>query len=486
MASEAYKRAISTFKGRLIPPYQNRGVAWMLSRELSQGSVKGGMMCDEMGLGKTAQTIAMMLGNPVKRTLIVVPKSVLNQWVGEIGRFAPGFSVGIWDSTKPEIANYDVVFTTYGMTMNRHKFDDMTYLHRFEWGRIILDEAHEIRNKKSKAHQSLIRIRSNIRWVLSGTPVFNSMHDFVALGEFIGIPGKYIQADPSNIRKSYIMRRTKADVAEHNSRLALPPCEFENVELDMLPEERDIYVSAYTEARNIILDIFRNSENVAAHSMNILEQLLRIRQTMVHPQVYIDGVSKKGDDEHYDFEHKTAKFEYLERNVRSHPNEKTLIFCQFIREMDLICEMFSDYKVFRLDGSVSMDQRSQYISQFNRYDGKTIFVIQIKAGGVGLNLQSATRVYLTAPSWNPATELQAIGRSHRTGQTQKVYVKKLIYRLDDDTPSVEQSMMELQGSKSKITAEVLNDPRIEKDIPQTNQKGISIRSIRKLFSKSID
>lgn len=485
MIPEAYKLAQSTFKGRLIAPYQNRGVLWMLGRELSPGSVKGGMLCDEMGLGKTAQTVATMLGNPVNRTLIVTPRSVNTQWIQEISRFAPKLSVGVWDSDKADISKYSVVLTTYGMLVNRKKFDDMTYVHRFHWDRIILDEGHEIRNRRSKTHQSVMTLRGTIRWILSGTPVFNSMMDFVALSSFLGIPGKFVQADPTKIRHSYILRRTKGDVAEHNPRLKLPPCVFENVELNMYPEEFDMYRSAYMEAREYVKSAMK-SENVAAHTMNILEHLLRVRQVMIHPSIYVQGVNTKGEDEIEEYSGRSRKLEYLNASVREHPKEKTLIFCQFRREMALISEMFSDYqKVFMLDGSITGSMRDSLIAQFKNYEGGCIFVIQVKAGGVGLNLQCATRVYLTAPSWNPATELQAIGRSHRTGQTQRVYVKKLVYSLDEETPSVEESMVQLQSSKSKITAEVLNDPRIEKDIPVSNKKDISIREIRKLFAKEI-
>ena len=113
-----------------------------------------------------------------------------------------------------------------------------------------------------------------------------------------------------------------------------------------------------------------------------------------------------------------------------------------------------------------------------------MFVIQIKSGGQGLNLQEATRVYITAPSWNPATELQAIARSHRTGQTHKVVVRKLIYAGTDELPSIEESMMELQGHKSVICSEVLNDPRLAGQIPACKKgttEALTIREIKKIF-----
>ena len=137
--------------------------------------------------------------------------------------------------------------------------------------------------------------------------------------------------------------------------------------------------------------------------------------------------------------------------------------------------------VFRIDGSVDKDARVQQIESFKKTPGGAVFIIQIKAGGQGLNLQEATRVYITAPSWNPATELQAIARSHRTGQTAKVYVKKLVCVGDELYPSVEESIIHLQGTKSIICAEVLNDPRLKQQIPIKSKCGVSLGDIVKIF-----
>jgi SNF2 family DNA or RNA helicase len=137
--------------------------------------------------------------------------------------------------------------------------------------------------------------------------------------------------------------------------------------------------------------------------------------------------------------------------------------------------------VFRIDGSVDKDERVRQIEGFKRTVGGASFVIQIKAGGQGLNLQEATRVYITAPSWNPATELQAIARSHRTGQTQKVYVKKLVCTGDDTYPSVEETIMNLQGHKSIICAEVLNDPRLIQQIPTRTRSTMTLADILNIF-----
>ena len=474
----AYKCAVSNLNGRLITPYQHEGVAWMLNRELDTKGLKGGFLCDEMGLGKTVQLIATMLGNPKPRTLIVVPKSVITQWASEITRFAPSLSVTIYNRDT-DFSKHNIVLATYGVTYVKGKNESVTPLHHVRWDRIILDEAHEIRNKNAKVSKSVKAIRSDIRWIVSGTPVFNSISDFVSLGEFVGIPRSISQGRTSDVRAKYVIRRTKDDLAKFNKRLELPPCDFENVELDMSPEEEEIYEEAFDEGREFIREIISSSGNTNMHTMEFLEKLLRIRQCMCYPQLYIKGVH---GDERDPWEGDTVKMKALFDSVQSHPKEKCIIFCQFIGEMDYIQSQL-EIPSFRIDGSISQNEREYQISEFKKSEGASAFVIQIKAGGVGLNLQEATRVYIMAPSWNPATELQAIGRSHRTGQTKRVVVKKFVYKgREGRYNSVEESMMALQGSKSKVSSEVLNDPRLASKIPGSCRDNISIREIRKIFS----
>jgi SNF2 family DNA or RNA helicase len=162
--------------------------------------------------------------------------------------------------------------------------------------------------------------------------------------------------------------------------------------------------------------------------------------------------------------------------------EKTLIFCQFKGEMDEIQKRLKKYRIYRLDGSVSKELRAERITEFRECQEGAVFIIQIKAGGVGLNLQEATRVYIMSPSWNPATELQAIGRCHRTGQTRNVYVKKFIY-VSDNPPSVEESIVKVQNQKALVCEEILNDNSVEVQIPGTaNTKGPSVKFIKDFFT----
>lgn len=490
--TECYQRATRTLKGRLISPYQHEGVAWLLDRETSTKGPRGGLLCDEMGLGKTVQLISAILGNPEGRTLVVCPKSVVGQWASEIEKFAPGLTVhvhqGLDRTTDYRTLTADVTVTSYGCCVVKStkahpiaKTDIMpTVLHSVPWKRLILDEAHEIREKKSKVTQSVKRLAGEIRWAVSGTPVFNSMKDFVSLAEFVGLASKTVECFPQKVREKYVLRRTKQDLAHVNDRLSLPPCDFENVELNMTPEEEVLYQEVFTEGREYIREVMASAGNANLHTMEFLARLLRVRQVMAHPQLYLDS---EGQGQKWDTE--TTKMKWMFREIERHPNEKTLIFAQFIGELDYCQSRVSaqGIPVFRIDGGVSQQGRDHQVQQFREAKPGAVMVVQIKAGGVGLNLQEATRVYITAPSWNPATELQAIGRAHRTGQVNKVVVRKLIYNQKEGAyNSVEHSMMALQGAKAVVTSEVLNDPRLAKAIPGAREgSGVTIRQIRSIF-----
>lgn len=479
---DQYTLAKNSLNGRLFAPYQREGVLWMLNMEDQKSGPKGGFLCDEMGLGKTVQLVSTMLGNPKPRTLIIVPKSIITQWVEEITRFAPHLSIGVFDGPDRKIEDVDVTIAPYTLlTLKGENADAKTPLHMVLWDRVILDEAHEIRNKKSKLFKSVCRLKTHIKWIVTGTPVFNSMEDFVSLSTFLGLSKTVVQGMTNKIKDIYILRRTKDDLAKINERLRLPPCYFENVELEMYPDEKQLYEIVFLEAQETIRDAFKNTVSLNAKNMVILECLLRARQCMIWPQMYLDGVAKQNETQPEKWVGRSKKMETLFEMVRSHPNEKSLIFCQFRGEMNYIQQQL-DCPVFRIDGAVPKEERVKQIEGFKKAPSGAVFIIQIKSGGQGLNLQEATRVYITAPSWNPATELQAIGRSHRTGQTQPVYVKKLIYKECPRFVSVEEEMMALQGHKSIVCSKVLNDERIEKQIPvnRTSAK-ISILDIKKIF-----
>jgi len=474
------------FQGRLIAPYQREGVKWMVQRE-NTGPIHGGFLCDEMGLGKTVQTIATILISGGS-SLIVAPRSVVSQWKSEIKKFAPILKVQVWDRSDA-LKDVDVVITSYAMIVPR-KVDGQraegTPLHNKRWQRVILDEGHEIRNRATQQFKSAIKLRAVARWILSGTPVFNSMKDFVTLCEFMGATKADVQRRYDWFRENLVLRRTKESVCQFNERLRLPPCDFQNVELEMYPEEKALYKQVFEESQDVVANVMKNTQ-LNQQMMYIMECMLRCRQVMIWPQMYLDGIAKKEEADPEPWTGRSKKMETLLSMIDEHPNESSLVFCQFMGEMDYLEEQLRNREivVYRIDGRRSKEERESIIKSF-RTDSKywaPVLLIQIKAGGVGLNLQEATRVYITTPAWNPATELQAIGRAHRTGQTKKVVIRKLVYTGEDGLPSIEESIMELQGHKAVVCGEVLNDQTFAAKLPKNVKSRMTVRELRRIFAR---
>jgi SNF2 family DNA or RNA helicase len=458
--------------------HQHAGVEWLVSRERAV-AYPGGFLCDEMGLGKTVQLIATMLQNPVARTLVIVPKSIVSQWRSEVEKFAPGVTVHLFDGAKRTVDREAQVTIAPYSVLPQRKGSPVCPLLNIQWGRVILDEGHEIRNAKSKTHIACNALSARIRWVVTGTPVFNSIKDFAALGSFIGIPRSHVQCYTDEIREKYLLRRTKADCV----RFTLPPCEIETVELDMNEKEEALYEQVWSRSQQTVSDIFASGgEN--QHQMDLIEALLRVRQVMAWPQLYIDGLARKEGLDPEAWSGGSVKMDTLIASIKSHPTEKTLVFAQFMGEMDEIHARLkaADFKVYRIDGGVDTERRATRIERFKKTDKPAVFIIQIKAGGVGLNLAEASRVYITTPAWNPATELQAIARAHRNGQLNKVHVKKLIYKGSEKLPSIEQSILDLQGHKSAVCADVLQDDRLRSQLPTAPKNGVTVRAVRKIFA----
>jgi len=246
----------------------------------------------------------------------------------------------------------------------------------------------------------------------------------------------------------------------------------------MYDEEQKLYDCVFMECQETISHVMRTAVSTEIRNMCILECLLRVRQMMIWPQLYLSGIAKKNEQPEQKWEHRTHKMDKLFMYVNSHPDEKSVIFCQYKGEMDYI-EKTLMCTVFRIDGSIEKDERHRRIELFTSAPSNSVLIIQLKCGGVGLNIQCATRVYIMSPYWNPSTELQAIGRCHRSGQKHEVYVKKFVYKDTKKCRSVDLAMMSLQGHKSIICADVLNDKRIEFQIPVKYET--SIDAIRNIF-----
>ncbi len=433
----------------ILEAHQEEGVQWLLNREKSKP--RGGILCDEMGLGKTVQMLDLMARNPKKHTLIVVPKSIVNQWKTEIEKFVPWMTVCVYNGSKRKFVQSDICICPYSVVVD---------LVDVLWNRVILDEGHEIRSPTSLLHKNCMRIKSEIKWILTGTPVFNTLRDFVSLCGFIGIPRKRVQAYSEEIHKEFLLRRVKSDLMS-----CTVPCDFQNIELEMYPDEKKLYDEVYDQ-------LFEYE--------NVLEGLLYCKQVCTWPQLYYDSMHKKFGGDRVRWTGSTAKMDSLICLIKRHTDEKTLVFTQFVGEAIEIQKRLQKIgrDTFILDGQTT--DRDVIIEKFKRSsDEGAVFIIQIKTGGVGLNLQEATRVYITQPAWNPATEMQAIARSHRTGQSKPVVVRKLVYT---DEASIENEIVELQGAKSKLCAHVLCDARVKSQVPNTTKaSNFALRIGKKLY-----
>jgi SNF2 family DNA or RNA helicase len=207
----------------------------------------------------------------------------------------------------------------------------------------------------------------------------------------------------------------------------------------------------------------------------------------INPQLYLDGMSKKTKENQGTWAGKVTKINKLLHRLSTHsPTDKTLIFCQFIKEMDFYEETLSENGIssVRLDGSMSLEERNIAVQQFKSSDTITVFLIQINTGGQGINLQVANKIYIMSPSWNPAIEYQAIGRAHRTGQLRNVDVVKFVISSGDpEIPFIEENIIKLQENKKRIIADILEDERIVNDGTRFNQQSdVSVYDLKGLFN----
>jgi len=495
MADEMYSLVLSTLKTSLIEPYQPEGVKWMLNKETEESYMfdelmpRGGILADEVGLGKTILSISVILGNCKPKTLVILPKSLVCQWESQLHQFAPSVPVYVIKTASENVViEKDGVYLISQSLLNcRNRTVGTSPVHKVNWDRIFIDEAHLLRNSKSKIFEACCMLTSDIKWALTATPVMNRMNDFVNIMKWIGVSQFLCQGEKDLVTNRFILRRTKEDVRMHNKTLKMTDC---TVQVQYLPfssfEEADFYLQVFNTERKKI----KNAQN--NNTTDLLEHLLRVRQLCIHPQLYLEGMSRKTGSSFGTWNHSSTKVSALIRSMKEQPrDDKTLIFCQFVKEMDIYAEVLEKegYNSVRLDGNMSTLERDSAVTRFKTDPAVTVFVIQINTGGQGINLQAANRIFIMSPNWNPAIEYQAIGRAHRTGQEKPVYVTKFcITSGDEKMPFIEENIIHLQERKKQIIANILNDQRIVYDgvIHDKNStplgSGLTAHDIRALFN----
>ena len=460
----------SGFSGELRH-YQRDGLGWM---DFLRKFGFGGCLADDMGLGKTVQVLALLEqrrqlrgangsnGNGQSNgkagpSLVVVPRSLVFNWKQEASKFTPALKVLDHTSVQRDkdakrFTDFDVILTTYG-TLRR----DAAYFKDVDFDYLILDEAQAIKNASSESAKATRLLRGGHRLALSGTPVQNHLGELWSLFEFLnpGMMGAAAafreagagvgsgESDPAarnllaKALRPFILRRTKEQVAKE-----LPEKTEQTLFCELEADQRKLYDELRDHYRTSLLDrIAREGLNKA--KIQILEALLRLRQAACHPGLIDKSRSKEG----------SAKLDTLLAHVAEVLDEghKVLVFSQFTSLLAIVRQRLDEQKTVYeyLDGKTR--DRQERVERFQNDPDCKLFLISLKAGGLGLNLTAAEYVFLLDPWWNPAVEAQAIDRAHRIGQTRQVFAYRLIAK---DT--VEEKVLQLQQSKKDLAEAIIS------------------------------
>lgn len=444
------------FVGQLRP-YQLEGLGWM---QFLAGFSLGGCLADDMGVGKTAQVLALLesrrvlceKGKLAKPSLAVVPKSLVFNWKQEVARFTP--QLRVLDHTglgrdASTIAEHDLVLTTYG-TLRR----DVPLLKDFDFDYVILDEAQAIKNAQTESAKAVRLLRGDHRLALSGTPVENHIGELWSLFEFLN-PGLLGNASIFKLAnggqrgldddtrailacglRPLILRRTKQEVAKD-----LPAKTEQTIYCELEPRERKLYNQLRQHYRESLLPQMEK-EGVAKTRIQVLEALLRLRQAACHPGL-VDQTHAR---------HSSAKLDLLFEQLQDVLQEghKALVFSQFTSLLAIVRKRLDAQSIpyEYLDGKTR--DREERAQRFQTDPACGLFLISLKAGGIGLNLTAADYVFILDPWWNPAVEAQAVDRTHRIGQQRQVFAYRLIAR---DT--VEEKVLALQDTKRQLADAIL-------------------------------
>lgn len=465
--------------------YQKKGFDWLYA--LYKNNM-GACLADDMGLGKTLQTIALLLkvappkspapamdafgqlslfgAQPVEETeqehmasLIVVPTSLIHNWMNEFTKFAPSLRIFVYTGTRrsrfgqPEqlAQSYDVILTTYGTLRN-----DVESFSKIGFRIVVLDESQYIKNRSSKTYSAVSMLNGKCRIALTGTPVENSLSDLWSQMNFLnkGLLGNYTffrkkyqlpiedQADEKAGEKlqllirPFILRRTKSEVAKD-----LPSLTEQVLYCTMTDEQHSVYESEKSIIRNAILDNIEK-RGVGNSSLIILRGLMRLRQLANHPALVKDIEN-----------HGSAKFDEIIDALSNLTAEKhkVLIFSSFVTHLEILKAEIEQrgWRYSMLTGKTH--DREKVIKKFQEDASVPIFLISLKAGGVGLNLTGADYIFIVDPWWNPAAEQQAVSRAHRIGQDKNVFVYRFVTE-----GTIEEKIQTLQEKKSALADKFIN------------------------------
>lgn len=444
-----------------LRPYQLAGFQWLVF--LNEAGW-GGILADDMGLGKTVQALAFFLHykkqHPDARFLVVCPTTLIYNWEAEINKFTPDMTYSIHHGPKRTsqqdvLTAKDITITTYG-TMR----SDIKMLKDVAFDYALLDESQSIKNPQSQVAKASLLLNTKNRLALSGTPVQNNTFDLFAQLHFLnpGILGsreffmnefatpidkfqeREIMDQLKKLTYPFLLRRTKEQVAKD-----LPDKTETLLYCEMGTEQRKIYEQYRNMYQSQILGMIEQ-QGMQKSQMHILQGLTKLRQICDSPAIL-------NEDERH--ENHSVKLEELSREITENTgNHKVLIFSQFLGMLGLIRAELEKQKIpfVYFDGSTTATEREKAIQKFQHEEDCRVFLISLKAGGIGLNLTAADYVYIVDPWWNPAVEQQAIDRTHRIGQTKNIFAYRLICK---DT--IEEKMLILQERKRALASDLVSE-----------------------------
>ena len=435
-----------------LRPYQQEGFQWM-SRLAHWGA--GACLADDMGLGKTLQSITLMQSRAAKGpSLVLMPTSVLHNWQQELRRFAPALNVSILNQQgadrKAMVNNADagdVVLSTYGLLVTEGEL-----LAQRTWATVVLDEAHTIKNRDTQTSKAAMQLQADFRLMLTGTPLQNHLSEIWNLFQFAnpGLLGSFqqftdrfilpIERDHDQERQRllrrllspFLLRRTKDDVLNE-----LPEKTEITLRVELSADEQALY-------DNLRQQAIANLEENPKSTLQTLAEITRLRQAACHPRLVNEKLQIPSS--------KTAAFLHLVEELRQ-SGHRALVFSQFTSHLALIREALDSEEIpyLYLDGSTSSAERDRLVRQFQTGD-EPLFLISLKAGGLGLNLTAADYVVHLDPWWNPAVEDQASDRAHRIGQERPVTVYRLIA-----AGTIEEKIIRLHQNKRSMADALLQD-----------------------------
>jgi non-specific serine/threonine protein kinase len=446
---------------RILRPYQVSGFQWLnYLREVGWG----GILADDMGLGKTVQALSYLSHfhstNGRLRAVVVCPTTLMYNWENEIRKFTPELTYlvhhgGARAKDSAVFEQYNIIITTYGTLRS-----DIKWLIGVPFDYAVLDESQAIKNPHSKVAKAACLLSARNRLCLSGTPLQNNTFDIYAQMNFLnpGMLGSVEffrnefatpidkfgeQEQKDHLRRllyPFLLRRTKEQVAKD-----LPEKTESILFCEMLDEQRNIYDAYRNDYRAKILGSI-DSQGIDKSQLTILQGLMKLRQICDSPAIL---------NEPDKYPNVSAKLEELAREISENiSNHKALIFSQFLGMLGLIKEKLKELEIpFEyFDGSTSAPDREKAIQRFQNDDTCRVFLISLKAGGVGLNLTAADYVYIVDPWWNPAVEQQAIDRTHRIGQTKNIFAYRMICK-----DSIEDKILQLQERKRLLAKDLISD-----------------------------